>query len=354
MYKTVLISFLARPERRWRLQPRGQSTEEHLPPRQLLLAWKGPYPVPLHHRASRARPRAGENSTGACKDVATPQTCSPGRAGPLLPIHHRSTPRAAGSTPSVPAGCREGTTLPPPPLLVLPAWALKLMEDTDGKERHEARRCPGGQRGAQQGRERRFPASPTTSQAPGVQRALINPGSRRSTEAGQESDSHFALVQEFNAAGAEESRGAAGTSVCRAGQHRACREPAAKPSLPRHRQSPPPKKRQFGACWGMKIQAVPPACDCRGSPRLPPAPARRGRRAERAPRTAMSSSEERETLLTGSCRTQPAAGPPLAATWGQTDRQTDGHARGWGGVGGGGQGNLPQPELPRCRRDLWL
>lgn len=59
------------------------------------------------------------------------------------------------------------------------------------------------------------------------------------------------------------------------------------------------------------------------------------------PRTAMSSLEERERLLTGSCCTQPAEGLLLTARWGQTDRQTGTHMVGCGGW----QLPLPAPSI---------
>lgn len=143
---------------------------------------------------------------------------------------------------------------------------------------------------------------------------------------------------------------------------RASRETIA-PSVP---LEPLAEKQQFGACLGMKIQdqvkpeSVPPACGCQGSPCLhpclPPAPARRRRALERVlplPRTAMSSLEERETLLTGSCCTQQAAGPLLAARRGWTDRQTGTRMAGWGTAAKAA--NPPaRPKLHCCRHDIWL
>lgn len=93
------------------------------------------------------------------------------------------------------------------------------------------------------------------------------------------------------------------------------------------------QKAPVWSCLGMKIQAQvgSPSVWLPGlsSPACSPLPACLQRQqdvGEQAecilpfPRTALSSLEERERLLTGSCCTQQAAGPLLAARWGQTDR----------------------------------
>lgn len=147
-----------------------------------------------------------------------------------------------------------------------------------------------------------------------------------------------------------------------------CQEPAGKPSCPGRYRSLSPKKVVVWSLFGHEnssLSRFPLRVAARGSPcllspcllSLPVLPAcspclqrRRGvgGRAERvfavpSPRTAMSSREERETLLTGSCRAQPAAAGPLhAARWGQTDRR----ARGQPGGGDMAAEAAPPPPAP--------